>query len=380
MRAALLAVSLNGALLWMGMGCSSTEPTGSPPRVLWSNTSTSSASLSLQTVGDVDDSHFYAVRGLSGTSRTFAAFDRATGRTAWTAQVVEPCQPVSVAGRVYCPASQLYAFDGTDGRPLWTATIDATLQLVQGTADGERAYAGSNLFGQPTEAFAADASTGQMLWRRSFTGDGWTGARLRSLTLSPEGDLLAAVVGQFGLNGAGGEVATVVALDPATGAERWRYQDGGPGTFGGIGGMTIWDDLVLYNDTYGFAATAFSRTTRDVVWRAPWTPSYAGTTRPPLVADGTAYFADGNGTTFAVDARTGALRWRTDRDGNARSLEVCGPVVLMNNGPVKVLDRATGRPRGRLLADDDTAGQTAVADGVVYVSATSGVYAFDCTS
>lgn len=243
-----------------------------------------------------------------------------------------------------------------------------------------RAYAGSNLFGQPTEAFAADAVTGQILWRRSFTGDSWSGARLRSLTLSPEGDLLAAVVGQYGLNGAGGEVATVFALDPATGAERWRYQDGGPGSFGGIGGMTIWKNLVLYNDTYGFAATAFDRTTREVVWRAPWTPTYSGTTRPPLVADGVAYFADGTGTTFAVDARTGALRWRTDRPGNARSLEVCGPVVLMNNGPVEVLDRATGRWRGRLLADDDTAGQTAVADGVVYVSATSGVYAFDCES
>ena len=380
MRAALLAVSLSGAMLFTTTGCSSTEPTGSVLRTLWSNTATSAASLSLQTVGDVDDNHFYAVRGLSGSSRTFAAFDRSTGRTVWTAQVVEPCQPVSVASHVFCPASQLYAFDATAGRPLWTATIDATLQLVEGTADEERAYAGSNLFGRTTEAFAADASTGQILWRRSFTGDGWTGARLRSLILSPEGDLLAAVVGQYGLNGSSGEVATVVALDPATGAERWRYQDGGAGSFGGIGGLTIWENLVLYNDTYGFAATAFDRTTRAVVWRAPWTPTYAGTTRPPLVADGTAYFADGNGTTFAVDARTGEPRWRTDRGGNAASLEVCGPVVLMNNGPVEVLDRATGRPRGRLLADDDTAGQTAVADGVVYVSAMSGVYAFDCAS
>lgn len=204
---------------------------------------------------------------------------------------------------------------------------------------------------------------------------------MRSLTLTPEGDLLVALVALFGIDGAGGEAAAVVAVDPATGQERWRFQDGGPGSYGNIGGLTLWEDLVLYNDnTGGAAAIAFSRTTRAVVWRAPWTPTYAGTLRPPLVADGVAFFADGFGTTFAVDARTGVQRWRTGRPGNARSLEVCGPVVLMNNGPVEVLDRATGRPRGRLLADDDTAGQTAVADGVVYVSATSGVYAFDCSS
>lgn len=123
----MLAVSLIGALLSMGTGCSSAEPTESTLRLVWSNTATSAASLSLQTVGDVDGDHFYAVRGLSGSSRTFAAFDRSSGRTAWTAQVVEPCRPVSVGGRVFCPASRLYAFEAAEGRPLWSATIDATL-------------------------------------------------------------------------------------------------------------------------------------------------------------------------------------------------------------------------------------------------------------
>lgn len=373
-----LAITLS----FLGAACSSADPSGSVLRPIWSNTTTSSNSLSIQTEGGADGLHFYAVRGLAGSSRTFAAFDRVTGETRWTARVVEPCTPpVSNGVGVYCPASQLYAFNAMTGQPLWTASIDASLQLVQGTADASRVYAGTSDFDGPgTEAFAADAATGQVLWRRAFAGDGWSGARLRSLTLSPEGDLLVALVALFGPSGAAGEAAAVVALDPATGAERWRYQDGGAGTYGGIGGLTLWDDLALYNDGQGFAAVAFSRSTRAVVWRAPWTPGYAGTLRPPLVADGVAYFADGNGTTFAVDARTGARRWQTDRDGNARSLEVCGPVVLMNNGPVEVLDRATGRPRGRLLSDGDTAGQTAVADGVVYVSATSGVYAFDCAS
>lgn len=337
--------------------------------------------FSAAVLGNVDERGFYVMRGRRNDVRQLVAYRRENGAEFLRAGVLGFCEPpVVAAGRLFCPGARLYAFDLATGRALWSVPSASRLDLVRGTADAARVYAGASEYGQTAEVFASDAATGRELWRRTFDGEGWTQVYVNSLTLSPEGDLLVALVAQFGINGSGGQVATVVAVDPATGAERWRYQDGGAGSFGGIGGLTLWEDLVLYNDTYGFAATAFDRTTREVVWRAPWTPTYSGTIRPPLVADGTAYFADGAGTTFAVDARTGVQRWRTDRDGNARSLEVCGPVVLMNNGPVEVLDRATGRPRGRLLADDDTAGQTAVADGVAYVSATSGVYAFDCTS
>ncbi len=95
-----------------------------------------------------------------------------------------------------------------------------------------------------------------------------------------------------------------------------------------------------------------------------------------------AYFTAGDGRAYAVDARTGARRWATgiSEGGGYRSHEVCGPVVLANNGPVEILDRATGRRRGKLLRDGDSAGQMAVADGFVYVSARSGIYAFDCST
>jgi outer membrane protein assembly factor BamB len=98
------------------------------------------------------------------------------------------------------------------------------------------------------------------------------------------------------------------------------------------------------------------------------------------VADGQAYFTDGAGYAFAVDAATGARRWATQRPGGSWSHEVCGPVFVMNNRLLEVFDRTTGRARGRLLDAEDSAGQIAVADDVLYVSAQSGVYAFDCTS
>lgn len=350
--------------------------------LIWSISSVDSDTFILETLGGIGGGTFYSYRGRRNDVRQLVGHRLVDGHETFRAGVLGVCgPPISTPGRLFCPAARLYAFDTATGRLLWSFEPSDRLDLIQGSADASRVYAGTSDFnGRTTEAFAADAATGEILWRRQFSGEGWIGVRLRSLTLSPEGDLLAAVVSIFPPLGGISNAAAVIALDPATGAERWRYQDGDATTYRNIGGLTMFEDLVLYNDNTAQEAVAFSRTTREVVWRAPWTPTFVGTLRPPQVADGVAYFADGAAATFAVDARTGRHRWRTDLEGGAYSLEVCGPVVLMNNGPVEVLDRATGRPRGRLLADDDEAGQMAVADDVAYISAESGVYAFDCST
>lgn len=376
----LLAVSLLGASV---TACSlipaNRQGVLSP---VWSSPGVSAGLFGLYVQASLDSDRLYIFRQESDRSGRFRAYRRADGQNAWVQPVTEPCDPPVVAhGRVFCPADDLFAFDATTGQTLWRASIGRTMQLIEGAADASRVYAGTSDFnGQTTEAFAADAATGQILWRRGFTGEGWEGARLRSLTLSPEGDLIAAVVALLPPARLVNTAAVFVALDPASGAERWRVQIGQSGSYRDTGGLTFFEHLMLYNDGVGGEAVAIDRRTREIAWRARWTPTYLGTLRAPQVADGVAYFADAAGVTFAVDARTGRELWRTDLDGGAYSLEVCGPVVLMNNGPVEVLDRRTGRHRGRLLRSDDRAGPMAVADGVLYVSAQSGVYAFDCHS
>lgn len=146
-----------------------------------------------------------------------------------------------------------------------------------------------------------------------------------------------------------------------------------------IGGLTIWEDLMLYSNSTGQEVIAVDRRTRQVEWRAPLTPNSFSGLRPPLVRDGVAYFTDTQGGVFAVDARTGRQRLKTKRPYGYTSHEVCGDIVYGDDILGDVLDRATGRPLGRPLGTDDVMGQAAVADDVLYLSAESGVYAFDCT-
>ena len=202
---------------------------------------------------------------------------------------------------------------------------------------------------------------------------------MRSLTLSPEGDLLVAFTARYALYTT--MSATVIAaVDPSTGEERWRFVDGDATTNRDVGELTLWEDLMLYSDGGGQEAVAVSRGTRRVVWRAPFTPGSFSTLRPPYVANGVAYFTDTLGGVFAVDARTGAEVWSVERPYGFTSHAVCGDVVYGDDLIGQVLDRRTGKYLGRMFESEDVIpGQTAVADGVLYVSASSGVYAFDCS-
>lgn len=325
-------------------------------------------SMSRSEIGATGAGAFFAIR-----DRSLTSYNLYDGSVNWIRNIRQDCKRVVFyVGRVFCPSDGLYAFDAETGEPLWTLASDTTLSLVEGTADPERAYAATL-----TSVVAADAATGAPLWRRSFSGPGWTGIAMRSLTLTPEGDLLVAFDALYDSYGYF-SAAAIVAVDPTTGAERWRYQDGDQTTDRSIGGLTIWNDLLLYSDATGQEAVAVDRSTRAVRWRRPWTRGYLGNVRAPVVADGVAYWSSGDARLYAADAATGAERWsvRPDR-GGFYSHEVCGPVVLGHNGALVVVDRATGRRRG-VLFDTERVGQLAVADGRVYVSTERGVYAFDC--
>ena len=326
-------------------------------------------------VGGTDEEQFYAMRGRVGGKRQLRAYERGDGSLAWSADVAGVCSPpVSVDGSVFCPASALFAFNATSGERLWSVPSDSTFGLVHGTADARRAFAGTL-----TSALAADAETGEVLWRRGFSGPGWTTVRLRSFHLDG-GDLLVSLEAGFDRN-AVLSASVVVALDPATGAERWRFVDGDGTTDRGIGRLTTWEGLVLYSDATGGEVVAFDRATRSVVWRVPWEAGFLGSYQPPQVADGVAYWATGDERAYAADARTGAMRWR-ERGGQGSLVhhEVCGPVLIADvASALRVFRLSDGRYLGERLRDESI-GQMAVADGFAYVSTDRGVYALDCAS
>lgn len=326
--------------------------------------------------GTIDDYNYYTMRGRRNGTLQLVAYDKSSGAEAWRYGVRGDCNPpIAAPGRIYCPAANLYAFNSSSGALLWTTDLGERLDLIRGTSNGSLVFAGTK-----EEAFAVNADDGSIRWRTSFNGDGWTGNRLRSFTLSPEGDLLVALEALQGPVNTVYSAAAVIALDPNTGIERWRFVDGGPETNREAGSLTLWEDLVLYADATGQETIAFNRHTRDIAWRVPWTPGYFGPIKAPVVAGGNAYIADGAGAAMAINARTGTVLWRKSLEGGSSSQEVCGAFVFFNQGPVSVIDRATGNRVGWLTDANDRIGQMAVADNVLYVSAEKRVHAFDCGS
>jgi outer membrane protein assembly factor BamB len=134
----------------------------------------------------------------------------AAGRVYVTDRLVEPKQQE----RVWC-------FDERTGEAVWSHTYDCVYSGVgyeagpraSVTIDQGRAFS----LGTMGHLFSFDAAKGSVLWSRRLKDEydidipGW------GLTASPlvEGDLLILHIG-------GAEKACVVALDKATGQERWR--------------------------------------------------------------------------------------------------------------------------------------------------------------
>lgn len=120
-------------------------------------------------------------------------------------------------------------------------------------------------------------------------------------------------------------------------------------------------------------------------------------TSSPTYADGVVVFGAGDGNVYAVDAATGAVRWRSPTRGRVRSTPaVAGDAVYVGSfdGGVYAFDLRTGRRRWRFATAGDTLhsedfgydrrsvqSSPAVEGGVVYVGARDGfVYAIDAAA
>ena len=136
--------------------------------------------------------------------------------------------PTVAAGRVYVTdrprgrsAERVLCFDAGTGALLWEHSYDCAYEgfsydvgpRASVTVHGGRAYA----LGATGWLHALDAATGRVLWRRDLRAE----YRIRmpnwGIAAHPliEGDRLITQIGGEG-------EACVIALDPATGAERWK--------------------------------------------------------------------------------------------------------------------------------------------------------------
>jgi outer membrane protein assembly factor BamB len=206
-------------------------------------------------------------------------------------------------------------------------------------------------------------STGAVLWEQPSPS-------------SPSG----AVPNELAVDGAGLLLAAgqdLRELDPATGKERWRVRLGGT-----IAALALDDEVVYAAATPRGPIFALDRTSGNTVWRAPFRgepelyphpeagllvvsdpeaeaiqgydtrsgarrwefrsegqPAVAG----PL-AKGLLFVSAHEGGAAAVDAGTGAIRWRVETDGAVETPGVLlGSQVYFTDGNVYAADAATGR-------------------------------------
>jgi len=353
------------------------------------------AEQTLSDHGLADELHYYAtVRdGFTTGPTRFVAYDIRTGREVWRANRRGNCHPPVLSRTlVHCSGSEIWSFDRLTGEEVWNyKDEDAHVYLgtsVSAVSDGERLFVKTSDqraivpyiprdLVLRNEVLAFDAVTGDRLWTKSFVGGDWKGIRIWALSYS-EAELLASlevcveVPSQTCLR----SIGVVMALDPLTGEERWRFVDPQGSTPRAI---TAFENLLIYADRGTRHIIALDRHTRQVRYRIQLVEGYNVHARAPQVVDGIGYAAMGDEKVYAFDARTGRVLYnhRVDQGSFFDNL-VCGPYLLGNNHVVNVVQRSNGRYLGNLLADGEAASQMAVYGNRVFLGTHKAVYAFEC--
>lgn len=147
--------------------------------------------------------------------------------------------------------------------------------------------------------FCLDAATGKEVWRTPLAQNPWGGPTLAGDTVIVTTSSIAYTT--RGLEGARGEV---VALDLATGKERWKKAIPG----GVLGCAAIAGDVAVVTSTDGRVRAFDVKTgSRKLIYDAK-APFFA----PAAVVGDVAYAADLQGVVHAINLQTGAAAWTLD--------------------------------------------------------------------
>jgi len=307
--------------------------------------------------------------------------------------------PVVADGRVFVhgrrdPEEIVAGISLADGKVLWEQKYQANFKKNQYAVDMAKGpnstplVIGNRLFtlGVTGVLNAWDTASGKMLWTRDFSKAIDTSKLFCGTAASPlivDGRLVV----QVGSDIHGGQI---LALNPATGATEWEWKGLGPGyaspvvieasgsqqivtmTEGSIvgvdgkAGKELWS--VLFPDEWHENITtplwtgthlivsgtrqgthAYTLTNKAGKWQATevWkNPDIAMYMSSPVFGDGLVYghSSKKKGQFFAMDAKTGAVRWTTEgREGEHASLLLTPQhvVFLTNGADLIVAKRAT---------------------------------------
>ncbi len=206
----------------------------------------------------------------------------------------------------------------------------------------------------------------------------------------------------------GSDDGLLYAVDAASGRERWRFRTGGP-----VASSPAVEGGRVFFGSYDGRFYALDEKTGALLWKfatggerrfearglhglQPKQQTYADPydvyLSSPAVAGGTVYFGSGDGHVYALEAASGALRWKVDTGEVVHaSPAVADGTVFVGNwaSTLFAFDAATGAERWRFQAGTDDLihnqvgfqSSPAVAGGVVYVGCRdANLYAIDAAT
>ena len=264
----------------------------------------------------VDNTTVYFV----GYNHELVAVNKATGKTQWRGVQGDPGShtngrsAVVAADIVAIGDADIHAFNRANGSRRWdfhpAVGFDPGLYYL--STDGQTIYAGS----PSGHVYAIDGATGAQHWVTAVAADGNSG------TFDPVIDrgVVFVCLKRFTNPTSGG----VVALDAQTGSVRWSVDLPPNPPFGGAAcnlRVAVSGEVVVATSDAG-KIYAFDRTSGAVVWTAPQLsglpPGSYGSPdadyRPITASRGLIIVGSTTGYIVALDAATGAERWRSNAD------------------------------------------------------------------
>ncbi len=282
---------------------------------------------------DIVDGTVYIMRDSDGTTRHLSAVDALTGQQRWTV-----------------PSDYLHRFD----------VIDDTI------------YATNSGLGM---IYAIDAATGQLLWTREATAEGFFSMTVIGSTVaigdhsSDQFSVIDAATGSTIWNFSGawslvddvvyvGRNGTISAIDIATGESFWSISVD-PEVF-----YTAGKDMLYVRDREAGLLSAFDAATGQL----RWTTAMGGRIAPKAFADETIYVRGSDADLYAIDKATGEQRWVTPVDideSNDYSVRIVDGAVYIQADQLYVIDAVTGQQRWTSPIGADY-NSTRILDGTVY--------------
>ena len=250
------------------------------------------------------------------------------------------------------------ASNASNALPVWQFSTGDKIRASPTIANGV-VYEGSN----NGYLYALNASTGALIWQYN------SGSQIESSAAVANGIVYVGILWD-GHNG------YVDALNATTGARIWRYA-----TNSGIeSSPTVVDGVVYIGSYYGYIY-ALNASNGAFIWSLLTGGQVFSS---PAVVNGVVYIGSGGGYVYALDALTGKIIWTFHTvDTIYASPAIAGNTVYINsdNGTLYALNAVNGSQiwRAAFGTGDHADDSPAVADGLVYIGARNGYYAFNAT-